>query len=168
MVDAEYDERLREDAARALGAHGDDLAREAIEAGGAAIEGVVSSWESSHGPVRGVRVRLEVGAEVIARLASRPAAMDALQAAFAAAVAKRGPGEVLAELAVRWGVVEAARSSPYRGGVGRRRGDKTPALARDALERYLAERGRGRGAEDVSEAERALFGEEAERVATRR
>ena len=194
-MDAEYDERLREDAERALGAHGDDLAREAIEAGGAAIEGVVSSWESSHGPVRGVRVRLEVGAEVIARLAEKPAAVDALQAAFAAAVARRGPGELLAELAVRWGVVEAARAAPYRGGLGRRRGEKTAAGARIALEAYLVARGQGedagaiaratlresagawqvvlalgdeRALEGVADAARALFGPEGGRVTARK
>jgi hypothetical protein len=194
-VDASFDERLREDAEQAIGAHGEDLAREAIEAGGALIEGVTSSWESSHGTVRGVRVRLEVDAETLARLAEKPAAVDALQAAFAAAVAKRGPGEVLAELAVRWGVVEAARSSPYRGGLGRRRGERTADAAAGALEGYLAARGReedakavtraevteiaGRwrvvlatgdeqAAEGVDEAAQALFGEQAERVTTRR
>ncbi len=105
---------LRAAALEALGGDGDERAREAIEQGEMSIDAEVTAWESSRGTVRGHRVRLEVPAAVLAPVRASPAAMGALQSAFAVAIAAMGEGEALVDFEARVGAV-ARRESPYRG-----------------------------------------------------
>lgn len=74
------------------------------------VERDVAAWESSSGPVRGHRVLLRLEPDLRARVDAAPSVVDALTAAFAAAVA--GPGEAMSELTITEGPREAR--SPYR------------------------------------------------------
>jgi hypothetical protein len=110
----EVDEALRRRALEALGQLGDALAREALEAGAVAIEHDVLAWEGSHGTMHGHRVVVLTSAELSARLAAHPAAMDGLAAALSSAMAVR-PGHAVADIRIEVGTATVAVSlGPYR------------------------------------------------------
>ncbi len=108
------DELLRIRALEVLGPLGDELAREALEAGDVAIEHDVLAWEGSHGSMHAHRVVVSASAELSARVRASHAAMDALSAALAAAMAER-PGHSVADVRVEVGQRESAPpGGPYR------------------------------------------------------
>ena len=110
------DDRLRLRALEALGAFGDDVARDVLSSGAVAVEHDAMEWDGSSGHVRAHRVVVVVEAELHARFRASHAANDALAAALSSAMAER-PGEVVGHVDVVAGdpgVVPSA--GPYRGG----------------------------------------------------
>jgi hypothetical protein len=107
------DEGLRLLALEQLGDHAPALARSALEAGVVELDLDVLSWEGSSGVVHAHRVLLELEPELAARVRDSPSVMDALTAAFAAAVS-RAQGNALAAIEVV-PTGTRPRASPYRG-----------------------------------------------------
>lgn len=107
------DDALRVRALAALGPHGDELAREALDAGVVFVEHDVLSWEGSHGTVHGHRVIVALPHELRARTLANHAAQGSLEAALAAAMAERG-GHSVVDVVTEIGAPVAAPSSPYR------------------------------------------------------
>jgi glyoxylase-like metal-dependent hydrolase (beta-lactamase superfamily II) len=105
-------ERLRLAALDALGPHGDELAREALEAGELSLEEAVSTWEASSGTVRGRRVALALPDALLARVRASFAAIDAMHAAVAAAIARDSERDALLDL--RLCERASKPGSPYR------------------------------------------------------
>lgn len=104
---------LRPRALEVLGPLGDGLAREVIEAADIAVVPGVASWEGSHGRVRADRIILTIPTELHEAALRRPAARQALEAAFAAAVAEQ-PHTSLYELVLEAGLPERGKGGPYR------------------------------------------------------
>lgn len=107
------DELLRVRALDALGPLGEPLAREALEAGGVAVEADVVVWEGTQGTMHGHRIVVTLDAALHGRVIASFAAVDALSAALAAAMAERG-GHTVADVRMAVGVVRDHPSSPYR------------------------------------------------------
>jgi len=105
-------ERLRALALERLGPYAPALAREALEAGEVEVVEDVLGWQGSLGQVRAHRVVVATEPGLAARVASSPFAIDALTAAFAAAIV--GTGASLAELVVTPRPIRATKG-PYRG-----------------------------------------------------
>ena len=107
------DEPLRLRALEVLGAHGEELARSALETGTVEVEHDVLEWEGSHGTVHAHRVFVTVARDVHALLTSSHAAMDALSAALSAATAER-VGHAVADVRIEPGDGRRATLAPYR------------------------------------------------------
>ncbi|MBX3228279.1 MAG: hypothetical protein KIT84_26345 [Labilithrix sp.] len=90
------------------------LAREALENGVVEVERDVLGWNGTMGMVHGHLVVLWLDPDTCARVNAAPSVVDALTAAFAAAVASVA-GQALAELKVLSREMVARRSTPYRG-----------------------------------------------------
>jgi hypothetical protein len=106
-------EALRRAGLDALGAMGDELARDALMHGSIEVAPAVAHWESSAGRVVGHRVTLGLDEARLARIRLDPAIYDAICAALAAAVATQ-PGESLFELQLG-PAAEGLTPTPYRG-----------------------------------------------------
>ena len=105
---------LARDALAALAAHGDPRARECLAHAAAVLEPGVRRWTASGGDVHGHRVRLRVDARALGLLHGHPAAADALQTAFARAVAAHA-GQSLADFRLEWSGAVATVVTTYRG-----------------------------------------------------
>lgn len=138
---------LRDGALEALGAHGDPRSRDVLARALIAIDHNAERWVASEGVVHAHRVTLGVDARTLARLDHPPAVRDAVEAALAAAIARR-PGEALLDVRPYWALEDAAEAEGYRGG-----GQGTP-VARDDAEvvgRALVAYLRAAGEEAVAE-----------------
>ena len=113
MSESVLDEPLRIRALEVLGALGDVLAHETLEACAIAVEHDVRTWESSHGTVRAHRVVVRVPAELYARVAANHPARDSLAAALSAAMSERG-GHSVADVRIELGARESSPGGPYR------------------------------------------------------
>jgi len=91
-----------------------ELARDALESGEVVTEPAVLAWEGSLGRLEADRVSLGVTPELAAALRARPAVVDVLTQAIAAAVAE-APGRSLAELRIEPRAPARPREGPYRG-----------------------------------------------------
>jgi hypothetical protein len=109
-------EELRAAVLDALSEFVDERAREALVHGEVAIAPAVATWEASQGRVQGHRVTLALDARRLGVVRAAPAVVDALHAAFAAAVAGR-KGEALLGLELRW-ARGRARAVPAGRGLG--------------------------------------------------
>ncbi|MBX3191553.1 MAG: hypothetical protein KF819_31455 [Labilithrix sp.] len=110
------DEPLRVRALETLGPHGDALARTALETGDVSVEHGVLAWEGSHGQVTAHRVIVVVEGELYDAIMDKPATLDGLSQALAAAMAER-PGHSVADVRVEPGDPDrAGGSGPYRVG----------------------------------------------------
>jgi hypothetical protein len=108
------DDALRVRALDALGPLGENLAREALEAGAVLVEHDVLAWEGSHGTMHGHRVVVAVPSELRARVEAMHAAMDSLAAALAAAMSERGGHSVADVRLASAPRVAPSSGSPYR------------------------------------------------------
>lgn len=100
----------------ALAALGDARAREALERAEVILDEGVRTWTASHGTMRGHRVRVRVDARTLGALRAHPGSEDAMQAAFARAIAA-SPDESLAEFFTEWNGAVATVVTTYRGDV---------------------------------------------------
>jgi hypothetical protein len=107
-------EALRRDALAVLGPFGDERARDALGRGVLEVTAAGVQWQSSSGPVEGVRVTLALDAGALEQIRTAPALRDAICAALAAAVASRR-GESLFEFLLRLREPGDLDESPYRG-----------------------------------------------------
>ena len=107
------DEPLRLRALEVLGAHGEMLARRALETGSVEVEQDVLEWEGSHGTVHAHRVFVTVARDVHPLLVESHAARDALSAALSAAMAERA-GHAVADVRIELQDGERTSLGPYR------------------------------------------------------
>jgi hypothetical protein len=110
-----YGDRIRRRALVALGAFGDEGARQALEQGRIEMHLDVASWEGSRATVHGHRAVLLVPKAVHALVARVPAAEDALAAALAVAVAE-DEGSALYDWRCEVDPEGSQIGSPYRSG----------------------------------------------------
>ncbi len=102
----------------ALARLADARAREALERAEVIFDEAVRTWTASHGTMRGHRVRVRVDAHTLGALRAHPGSEDAMQAAFARAIATSPDGS-LAEFNVEWSGAVATVTTTYRGEVRR-------------------------------------------------
>jgi hypothetical protein len=111
------DELLRRRALELTGEHGDETARDALDAGMLEVERDVTEWDGSHGKVHGHRVWVVVPPDLIGGVAASLSAQEALTWAISAALSER-LGEALFD--VRYeaatGPISRADGGPYRSG----------------------------------------------------
>jgi hypothetical protein len=129
------DDLLRREALQAVGPHGDPRASAALEQGAVTSE-VVWAWEETRGRMSGREVTLLLPVQALAPIALNPSAHDALERAFAIAVATLDPGESLVGLRLRWAPV-TIHEGGYRDAPQPRVGERTVSALRSALGDYL-------------------------------
>jgi hypothetical protein len=108
--------QLVQDALIALGPYGDPRAREALVHATVTLEPDVRRWTASEGTVHGHRVRVYVDARTLGVVRAHPAVEDALQTAFARAIAAF-PGQSLVDFVIEWNGVVVTQLTTYRGEV---------------------------------------------------
>jgi hypothetical protein len=112
-------EELRRAALEALGEHGDERAREVLRRATLVVGGERASaplWRRSvprPAPWEGSSVTLAVDAGTLGMLRTTPAVVDALNVAFAAAIALE-PGRRLVDFALRWSTGRPVTPTAYR------------------------------------------------------
>jgi hypothetical protein len=110
-------ERLRAETLRALSAHADARAHDAIARGELVIVSGVSRWSGPRGPVTGHKVGLGLSAADLARIVDAHGVRDSIVAATAAAIASE-EGNALAELVLFWSPAAQVETAHYRGALG--------------------------------------------------